>query len=135
MMSRVIDLSDPSSLSEEDIKYLQDRGRRPAGIPPVGVGQPGVGYPVESVPLEEVPHTGDVGANPPNPHKGLVSYHGATVSQLQDEIRYRNQQNPEAPPLSIRGNKAELIAELEADDDDNTVLDDDEDGDDSGNQE
>lgn len=53
-MSREIDLSDPSSLSEADIKYLQDRGRRPAGVPAVHVDAP------EARDISEVPHTGDV---------------------------------------------------------------------------
>lgn len=118
-MSRQIDTSDPSSLTEEDIQYLQDRGiPLPEGVDPVPADEP------EPIPLSEVPNIGDVGTVPDDTLQPLAAdqYGMAGLPALRAELGRRG--------LSTDGNKKALIARLEESDD--PVMDE---GDDSSNDE
>lgn len=109
-MSRTIDMEDPGSWTEEDRRYLQDRGQLPADADNVftkGV-QPG------SAPLGE--NYGDVHTWPPqdNEHEVMLGgkykeYREMTQDDLKGLLRDRQ--------LPVTGTKGELIYRLLEDDD------------------
>lgn len=109
-MSREIDME---NLSKEDIRYLQDRGKRPTGAEPVPVDRP------EPTPLEATPNTGDVGL-PADQSEGMTAegkavgvdiednYDDLDTDALKDELRERE--------LTVSGGKSALIDRLRQDD-------------------
>jgi hypothetical protein len=112
-MSRVIEVSDPSKLSEADRKYLQDRGRLPEGAAPVRVRPPA------SSPLEETAYTGDVGASPPRAgaqfeDEEIIAddYDDMGIGALRKQAKSRG--------LEATGTKDDIIERLR--DDDNDVV-------------
>ena len=128
-MSREIDMN---NLSEADILYLQERGKRPAGVQPVGVSAP------STTPISELTNTGDVGLagdQTEGVFTGAVvaprfqiedNYDELNVSDLKDEIDVRNlaieesneglDEEEQVADISKKGRKEELIARLRADD-------------------
>lgn len=133
-MSRDIDTSDLSKLSEADLKYLRDRGRLTpeqerellGGINP---------EPPSGRSLEKTPHTGDVNVNRTNPTNrsgkpdpdttkvGLSgedlpeNYEDWKVAQLEKEIEARNSEREEDSYIvPASGRKDDLIAALAEDD-------------------
>lgn len=97
-MSRQIDTSDIGSLSNEDIGYLRDRGRLPAGY---DGGE--VSHTVTSSQVAEQENT-NVSAEVLAPSQ----YSDATKADLIEELERRG--------LDTDGTKAELLERLEADD-------------------
>lgn len=115
-MSKVIDVNDPDSWSDDDVIYLRDRGQLPAGYelrsdlriqPPAGPN------------LDEAPYAGDVntylgptaGAEKDDGPMGVFmeeeDYDSMSKAQLQAEARARN--------LDDSGTKAELVSRLQSD--------------------
>lgn len=112
-MSRKIDVSDPSSLSEEDVLYLQERGQPlPEGVTPVLTEDP-------SPPdLSDVPYTGDentVADDTPQP-LSAERYGVAGLPELRAELQRRD--------LPVTGKKLELISRLQESDSDPVLSDD-----------
>lgn len=112
-MSRVIDLD--RKLSDEDREYLVHRGRHAdvqandvqfAGAEP-DKAPPGALGTEPSLQSDRVPEAGS--------DEELV-YEDMTVAQLKEEIDARNEERDSDSQLSKSGAKADLIAELEADD-------------------
>lgn len=98
-MSREIDMSDIDSLSKEDIDYLRDRGRLPAGY---DGGE--VSHTVTPSQVAEQANT-SVSSEPTiQPSQ----YSDATKAELIEELERRG--------LDTDGTKSELVARLEADD-------------------
>lgn len=111
-MSRVIDVSDVSKLTDDDIKYLQDRGRLPAGVEPI-VDSTNVGHvqgPSSAVP-REVPAPDDEELELEED-----GYEAMKVADLKAEIERRNADRPADDQLSTKGRHADLVATLVADD-------------------
>lgn len=108
-MSRQIDVSDPSKLSDEDKRYLQDRNRLPAGVEPVDVKltEAGIGHSTKPEPVSPNPDTLRQ-AGDGDDDSTSDQYKGWTVAQLQQELEDRG--------LATSGNKPELLARLEEDD-------------------
>jgi hypothetical protein len=129
-MSRKIDMND---LSDADLLYLQNRGKRPEGVAPI---------PTANTPrrdLGSVTNTGDMGL--PSAQSEAVftgqaeaprfqiddNYDELNVSDLKDEIAARNEaidranediedEEDQIAELSTKGRKEVLIARLRADD-------------------
>lgn len=121
-MSRKIDVSDPKKLSEDDVRYLQDRQGLPGGGLPKGA------KPVRVSPdMEESEYQGAAtnsapdGGSPP-PVAGTSSpeeagdYGSMTVAALKAEVDRRNEERDEDNQLDRPSKKSELIEVLEADD-------------------
>jgi len=112
-MSRKIDKSDLSSLSQEDLEYLRDRGQ----LTPdqerelLGDSQPQA---PEAPSLDDTPYTGDentapsVQTNDGSATLGPDDYADASNDRLKEELKRRG--------LSTSGNKQELIERLEEND-------------------
>lgn len=130
-MSKEIDLTkDPSELSEAELRYLQDRGQRPSGVPPIPVDAP-----VER-PLDQVVNTGDVGlvgdqTEPVGPdgnadleqvYEDNYDSEDVTIDDLKEELRNRK--------LKVSGKRHELVERLRQHD--AASADDEDDGSDDG---
>lgn len=115
-MSRKIDLSDPSKLSDADKLYLQNRNRLPAGVEPVQVDAASAGIGAMTKP-EPLP------VNQPSPVTVETDYSEWNVDRLKSELGSRD--------LPVSGKKEELVQRLEEDDaksdEDEEVDDEDED--------
>lgn len=115
-MSRDIDTSDLSALSDEDLEYLRVRGRFSAEEEAELFGEE-VRPPPQATPLEETPYTGDENtlAAVQTEQEGNAAtlsaddYADASNDRLKEELRRRG--------LSTSGNKQELVERLEASDD------------------
>lgn len=128
-MSRKIDTSNPGSLSTEDILYLQERDRLPAGVDPIM--DPRVVTMAMPANIGTVTNNAPDGGSSIDP-AAVVSasatvsdtgtYEDLTVSELKDEVDRRNDLRGEDEQLSKPGKKADLIAVLEADDDDQALI-------------
>lgn len=109
-MSRVVDLSDPDSLSLEDKLFVQDQGIMDFGLKVTDV------YPDAPDPSGKdralAPNTGSV--NPVAPQVEITevdeSYDDWTKDQLQEELDNRSVE------FTKSATKAELVELLEADD-------------------
>lgn len=99
-MSRAIDMD---NLTQDDLIWLADRGRLPAGERDPRV-RPQAGD------LSNVPNVGDVGIIVSDtPDEPIFSmYEDMTVTELKDELDRRG--------LDTSGKKADLVARLEASD-------------------
>lgn len=97
-MSREIDMSDLDALSKEDIQYLRDRGRLPAGY---DGGE--VSHTVTSSQIAEQENT-NVASSQLSP----ADYQDAKKADLVEELERRG--------LDTDGTKDELIARLEEND-------------------
>lgn len=148
-MSKTIEIpEDLSDLSEDDLKYLHDRGlisdEQLAAAADVDEGAITEGMKSllsKGTPLEEVANTGDANTSgyTPESHSKMVERMAKnqgvltqtddgeqmpedyddkawTNDKLREEIVRRNEGREEADQLSLDGNKAQLIATLEADD-------------------
>lgn len=119
-MSRKIDVSDPAKLSEDDIRYLQERDRLPEGVEPLiqaGLTNMGLEANTGFVTTHEV--DGGNSIDPPGssvPAPPTESIEDMTVSELKDEIDRRNADRPEDEQLSKSGNKEDLLQVLRDDD-------------------
>jgi hypothetical protein len=108
-MSRDIDMTDPEAWTDDDRRYLQERGLLPADVEnvlPSGV-QPGT--------PQDLPNYGDVHTWPPpdNEHEVMLGgkyleYKERTPAELKDELRSRG--------LPASGTKGELVYRLLEDD-------------------
>ena len=111
-MSRKIDTSNPKSLSVEDRKYLQDRGRLPAGLKPVTDADLANAGNL----IDETESTGDVGGSQPD--SDLVS----TDDEGGEEVAYEDMDKDDLKAecqergLPVSGNKQDLIDRLIEDD-------------------
>ena len=109
-MSREIDMDNPEAWSEDDRRYLQERGQLPADVEnvlPKGV-QPGT--------VKDLPNYGDVHTWPPadSEHEVMLGgkykeYREQTAEELRAELRNRS--------MPTSGTKGELIYRLLEDDD------------------
>lgn len=105
-MSKTIDLSDPTNLSEEDVRYLAERGRLPKGIPN---------------PLKDPnrPALGDM------VHTGDANTLAITTEELEAELARRReveavqaQENLKKDREALRREKAGVAPAPEGEDDD-----------------
>ena len=121
-MSREIDMSDPGSWTEDDIRYLAERDRLPADMR--------ADYQFEAAeppPIEELANTGD--ANTAGLTKEEHEARAAALAEDDEdeglEAPYDDYNNDELRAelarreLEVSGNKATLIERLEADDAEN----------------
>lgn len=125
-MSRVIE--DKKNLTEDEVRYLQDREGIPGGGLPKGVAP----VTTQSDSLSETEYTGasthdapgneGVGGLPPTQRIDDESYEGMTKAALIDLIDTRNEERGDDEKLSRSGTKADLIAVLEADDEDDEEI-------------
>lgn len=103
-MSREIDISDPSKLSEEDRLYLQQRNRLPEDADPVDARTVNNG----SLPVGSKSQP----VNQPAPSSGgsveVGSYEDLTKAELVEEAESRG--------LDSKGSKSKLVALLESND-------------------
>lgn len=116
-MSREIDMD---NLSEEDILYLQERGKRPPGVDPIKPDPEEEPDPDD--PLKDVPYTGDVGLPHQQDEPAFVNegveiednYDSLNTEDLKQEIQRRNAEGD--TQISTGGSKATLIQRLRDDD-------------------
>lgn len=125
-MSRKIDTSDPSSLSREDILYLQERDILPAGVDPImDPSVVNMALPDNTGSVTNDAPQGGTSIPPPvssDSAPSASSYEEMTVSELKDEIDRRNENRDEEGQISKSGNKSDLIDALESDDDDQDIV-------------
>lgn len=119
-MSRKIDISDPTKLSDEDKAYLKARNRLPKGVeaPEVDPAAAGVGPMTKTVPL----NPNRPGSQPAEETE--TDYEKWNVTQLKEELEKRD--------LPVSGNKPELVERLQESDlssEEEDEDDEDEDGD------
>ena len=116
-MARDIDVSDPKSLSRDEILYLQDRDRLPAGVEPISMEDRMKGEETELVahatgtvlvPKSQVDKFTGREEAPADEDDDLDDYSEMSQKDLQAEAKARK--------LQTTGTKDELIARLEADD-------------------
>jgi hypothetical protein len=112
-MSRDIDTSDLSALSQEDLLYLQARGRLTPEQEQEFLGDVETSAP-QAPSLDDTPYTGDENTAPSvqtddgSPTLSPDDYADASNERLKEELRRRR--------LSTSGNKQELIERLEDND-------------------
>jgi len=141
-MARKIDVSNPSKLSDDDLRYLEDRGRLPRGIESIRAKEQNNDRP--GLP----DNTGDVGTADDDavreaeaaraaaerreaelreeldrlkeqlegPAELPDAYEDWSKEQLLTEVKSRNEGRPPEERLPTSGNKAQLIELLAADD-------------------
>lgn len=123
-MSRKIDVSDPSKLTEDDIRYLQERDRLPSGVEPIDTS---TDVRAGSASLPDEPVTGDVGTSAPDggqaiPDPGDVrDYDSMSTAQLKAEIDVRNEGRDSDSRISKAGGHDALAARLREDDESTTI--------------
>lgn len=112
-MSKKIDRSDLSALSQEELIYLRDRGQLTPEQEREYLSDAPSGPP-EAPSLDETPYVGDENTAPAvRTDTGVATlaaedYEDASNERLREELRRRG--------LSTSGNKQELIDRLEAND-------------------
>lgn len=107
-MSREINMDDPSSWSDEDRKYLQDRGKLPVDVPHVRTSAPEPTLAPNTGDVDTWVETPDVVFDDEEELPEDASYSDMTVSQLKAECRRRE--------LPVSGTKDELAERLTQDD-------------------
>lgn len=127
-MSRKIDLSDPSNLTEDEVRYLQERDKLPAGVDPVmtpGVVNMALPENTGSAVTEPAPSGGNSIPAPSTsaPAPATSSeYDEMTVKELKDEVDRRNEARDAESQLSKPSKKDDLIAVLATDDEESSQI-------------